>query len=194
MTDFTPGIRGYLQLVKETIDKVSEHEINSVMNLLDQKRLEGKNIFIMGNGGSAATASHFVCDFNKGLSPYYDKRFRFQCLNDNVPMMMAHANDESYEMIFVEPLRNYFNPGDVVIGISGSGNSPNVIRAMEYANNHQGVTVGFSGYDGGKLKKCAQYNVHVPINNMQVVEDLHMMLDHLMMTVMGNKAKEEKGR
>lgn len=184
MTDYTPGIRGYFHLVKETIDKVSVEEINQLMNLLNQARLDGKNIFIMGNGGSAATASHFVCDFNKGLSAYFEKRFKFHCLNDNVPSMMAQANDTSYENIFVEPLKNFLTQGDLVIGISGSGNSPNVIKAVEFANKNGGISVGLCGYDGGRLKKEARYSVHVPIAHMQIVEDLHMMLDHLMMTVM----------
>ncbi len=98
--------------------------------------------------------------------------------------MMAYANDFSYEEIFVGPLRNLFNEKDIVIGISGSGNSSNVIKALQYANDNGGISIGITGYDGGVVKKISQYNVHVPIMDMQISEDLHMMLDHCMMNIL----------
>lgn len=194
MTDFTEDIQKYLKMVQEILGKISVQEVNAVMNCLNNARLEGKSVFIMGNGGSAATASHFVCDFNKGISEYLEQRFKFMCLNDNIPTMMAYANDTGYENIFVGPLRNFLTRGDVVIGLSGSGNSPNVIKAIEYANENQAITVGFTGYDGGKLKKLSQMGVHVPIDHMQVVEDLHMILDHLMMTVFSQVLRFPKSK
>ena len=107
-----------------------------------------------------------------------DKKFKFICLNDNIPSLMAYANDLSFEDIFVEQLKNFYQKGDIVIGISGSGNSMNVLKAIDYANENGGVTVGLTGYSGGKLIEMAQHNVHIPIDDMQIVEDLHMVLDH----------------
>ena len=182
--DFKTDVKEYLSKLKVTIDLLSVEEIDRVMNILVEAYEQGKQVFIMGNGGSAATASHFVCDFNKGVSYGKNKRFKFICLNDNVATMMAYGNDVSYADIFVEPLKNYFNPGDVVIGISGSGNSPNVLKAIEYAKANKGITVGLTGYDGGKLKALAVYGIHVPLKDMQITEDLHMVLDHLMMKVL----------
>ena len=184
--DYTVDIKRYFTRVKETIDKIDIADLNEVMNVLERARDEGRYIFIMGNGGSAATASHFVCDFNKGISFDQEKKYRFICLNDNVPTMMAIANDLSYAEVFVHPLRSFFRPGDVVIGISGSGNSANVVNAMQYAKENCGVTIAFTGYDGGKLKQLADHNVHIPINDMQISEDLHMVLNHCMMKILSN--------
>ena len=120
MQDFTPRIEEYLTKLKNTIDRLDRTEINNFINLLLKARDENRTIFIMGNGGSAATASHYCCDFNKGASYGCDKRFKFICLNDNTATMMAYANDVSYTDAMVEQLKNFFKPGDYVIGISGS--------------------------------------------------------------------------
>lgn len=184
--DYTPSIAAYFQRLKSAVDGLSYADVNRVMGVLEQARDAGRMIFIMGNGGSAATASHYVCDFNKGVSLDREKKYKFLCLNDNVPSMMAYANDLSYDEIFVHALRTYFQPGDVVIGISGSGNSANVLRAIEYTNQNGGITIGLSGYDGGRLMQAAQYNIHVPIADMQITEDLHMVLDHCMMKILSS--------
>lgn len=144
----------------------------------------------MGNGGSAATASHYCCDFNKGVSYEYEKRFKFMCLSDNTATLTAYANDVSYEMVFVEPLKNFLQPGDLVIGISGSGNSKNVLHAIDYANDHQAITLGITGYSGGALKKKAKYSVNIGVDDMQISEDLHMMLDHLAMKIIGQNSNK----
>lgn len=180
---FNNDITAYFARLKSTIDAVSVESVNELMNVLDQARQEERNVFIMGNGGSAATASHFVCDFNKGMMHEGKKHFKFICLNDNIPTMMAYANDLSWDDIFVGPLQNYFRAGDLVIGISGSGNSMNVVKALDWANQNGGVTIALTGYDGGKLLKMAKYNVHVPVDDMQITEDLHMVLDHCMMKI-----------
>jgi D-sedoheptulose 7-phosphate isomerase len=182
--DYNRKITEYFEYLKTTIDKVSNDEINCFINLLKNSRDDDKTIFVMGNGGSASTASHYVCDFNKGLSYKKDKKFKFISLNDNIPTIMAYANDVSYDDIFAEQLKNYFKEGDVVIGISGSGNSPNVIKAIKYANENNGITVGLTGFDGGKLKLISQNNIHVPINNMQIAEDLHLIINHCVMTIL----------
>ncbi len=181
-------IENYLSGLIEVINKLDRNELETFLTVLNQARLDEKNIYIFGNGGSAATASHMVCDFNKGISWGKNPRFRFICLNDNVPTMMAYANDISYADVFVEPLRNFLKPGEVVVGISGSGNSENVIRAIDYANEIGAITVGLSGYSGGKLKAKAKYNVHVNINDMQKAEDIHIMLGHLAYAVLKDEA------
>lgn len=185
--DYKQEINDYFCRLKKTIDEISVEDLNKLMNVLVEGKNDDRTIFIMGNGGSSATASHFVCDFNKGLSVEGEKRFKFICLNDNVPTVMAIANDLSYEDIFIEQLKNFFKVGDLVIGISGSGNSMNVIKAIEYANINGGITIGFTGYDGGKLLKLCNHNINIPIHDMQITEDLHMVLDHCMMKVFSNR-------
>ena len=182
--DYRKDITAYFEREKEIIDQISKDDINTLLNLLNKARDEQHFVFICGNGGSAATASHYCCDFNKGISNNKKSKFRFICLSDNIPSMMAYANDYSWEEIFVGPLRNLFKEGDYVIGISGSGNSSNVIKALQYANEHNGISIGITGYDGGIIKKICQYNVHIPVKDMQISEDLHIMLDHCMMNIL----------
>lgn len=184
MKNYINEIAEYFEREKRVLDAIDKASLSQVMNILEQARLDGRQIFIMGNGGSGATASHYCCDFNKGISTHKDKRYRMICLNDNIPTMMAYANDVGYENVFVGPLENFFRPGDVVIGISGSGNSENVVRAIRWAKEHKGVTIALTGYDGGKLKQLADYGVHVPVDDMQITEDLHMTLDHCMMKIL----------
>jgi len=187
MVDYTSKITEYFVREKKIIDSIPKHDLSIIMNVLEESRKTGKTIFIMGNGGSGATASHFVCDFNKGISDGKDETFRayrFVCLNDNIPIMLAISNDVSYDDIFVQQLRGLFVSGDIVIGISASGNSKNILKAIEYANNHDGITIGFEGYQGGMLKEIAMYSVHVPVDDMQITEDIHMMFDHCMMKVL----------
>lgn len=184
MKNYIDEISNYFEREKRVLDAIDKASLSEVMNILEQARLDGRQIFIMGNGGSAATASHYCCDFNKGISIYKDKRYRMLCLNDNVATMMAYANDMSYADVFVGPLQNFYQEGDVVLGISGSGNSENVVRAIQWAKEHGAITIAFTGYDGGKLKQIADYGVHVPVNDMQITEDLHMVMDHCMMKIL----------
>lgn len=181
--NYIDGLQKYLNDEIEIIKKLDLDAVNEVMNILEETRLAGKHIFICGNGGSAATASHYASDFNKGVSEKLDIKYNFECLNDNVPMLMAVANDIDYNEIFRAPLKNKMQAGDILIGISGSGNSQNVVNAMEYAKGIGGKTIALVGYDGGVLKKIADQCIHIKIDNMQIVEDLHMILDHLMMYV-----------
>lgn len=184
MQNYEEQIKKYIEMEKEVLDSLSAEDISRVMNILEGARLNGKRIFICGNGGSASTAAHFECDFNKGVSYDQKVKYDFECLSDNVPMMMAIANDIGYDDIFVVPLRNKLKSGDIVVGISGSGNSENVVRAIEYGNEVGAVTIGLVGYDGGRLKKIAKYYIHVEVDNIQMVEDIHLMLDHMMMFVL----------
>lgn len=184
MTDYRSEIGQYIKMEKKVLDSLPVEDINRVMNVLEQARMAKKRIFICGNGGSASTASHLECDFNKGISYDQELKYDIECLSDNVPMMMAIANDIGYEDIFAVPLKNKLKSGDVLIGISGSGNSENVIRAFQYANNIGAETVAFTGYNGGRLKGMAKYNIHVAIENMQITEDIHLVLNHMMMYIL----------
>lgn len=184
MTDYKQKLQSYIDEEMNVVKSLDLDDINTVMNVLEDARLTGKKIFICGNGGSAATASHYCCDFNKGVSENQEQKYNFECLNDNVPTMMAVANDISYDEVFRFPLKNKMKPGDVFIGISGSGNSKNVVNAMDYAKSIGGTTIAIVGYSGGMLKEMADYHIHVNINNMQITEDVHMMMDHLIMYVL----------
>lgn len=185
--DYRKKLREYLADEIKVIQSLDLDAVNSVMNVLEEARLSGRHIFICGNGGSAATASHYCCDFNKGISEMQKQKYNFECLSDNVPTMMAVANDFSYDEIFRLPLKNKMNAKDIFIGISGSGNSKNVVNAMEYAKSIGGTTIAVVGYSGGKLQKIADYCIHVKVNHMQMAEDVHMILDHMMMSVLSQQ-------
>lgn len=184
--DFTKELQAYRAREIEVYSHLDLDAVNTVMNVLEDARRTGKRIFICGNGGSAATASHFAVDFNKGVSEKLEKKYNFECLNDNVPTMMAVANDISYDEVFRYPLRCKMRPGDILIGISGSGNSKNVVNAFEYAKEIGGTVIALVGYSGGKMKELADHSIHIDVNDMQIVEDLHMVLDHMMMFVLSH--------
>jgi D-sedoheptulose 7-phosphate isomerase len=160
----------------ETIDLA---KVNEAIQILAQARDENRRIFVCGNGGSASTASHFVCDMVKGASFNRSNRFRIMALTDSLPTITAYSNDVSYECVFVEQLKNFAEPGDVLMAISGSGNSPNVLRAVEYANSIGCKTIALSGRDGGKLGPLAQLNVQVANPHMGRIEDGHMVTMHM---------------
>jgi D-sedoheptulose 7-phosphate isomerase len=149
------------------------------------------NIFVCGNGGSASTASHFACDINKGVSYGQKRRFKIMCLNDNVPTMLAYANDVSCDDVFVEQLKNFMVKNDVIVGISGSGSSRNILKAIEYANNNGGRTFGICGFGGGMLHDIAQKSIIIKSNDMQKIEDMHMILLHCAMQWFIGRRSEE---
>ncbi len=177
--DFSQEVDNYLERLKKTYDAVDRNQINGVISALLQAYESGKTIYIFGNGGSSATASHYVCDFNKGVSIHLDKKFKFVCLNDNVPIVMAIANDCGFENIFSMQLEEKLEEGDLLFAISGSGNSKNVLKAVEYGRSKGNKVISLTGYDGGKLLPLSDYPIHVNINDMQIAEDVHMMLCHL---------------
>ena len=166
----------YIDLVKSTLDALDPKALNALVEAFHTTYEKGGNIYTMGNGGSGASASHAAGDFLKGASYGLDKRFKMICLNDNLPSMMAIANDIGWESIFVEPLKNFLSEDDLVIGISGSGNSKNVVNALEYANSQGATTVAMSGFKGGKISEIATINVHAPVMDMEVTEDVHMVI------------------
>lgn len=177
-------IDNYFTSIKEVLNQVSRESISNLYQaLLDAYRQE-KQVFVMGNGGSASTASHFTCDINKGVCINLKKRFRVVCLNDNMPTLLAYGNDFSFEDIFVEPLKNFLEPGDLVIGFSGSGNSKNLLKAFAFAKERDAKTFGITGFDGGRLSQLSHDSIVVPIRDMQKSEDVHLMMCHLMMQML----------
>lgn len=173
------AIKDYLDLLRKTLDGLSMDEITAFMGEIERAYREGKQVFLFGNGGSAATASHTACDFQKGVGSEMGHKFKVLSLNDCVPIMTAWANDTDYSNIFSEQLETFVQPGDVVVGISASGNSPNVLKGIEVGNRKGAVTIGITGFQGGKLVGLAQKSVVVRCDNMQVIEDVHLVLGHI---------------
>ena len=189
------SIKNYFDREKEVMSKLNFDEIaEAVMAIKDAYEREA-TVYVFGNGGSAATASHLVCDFNKGICEKLDKKFKLICLSDNTPVLTAIANDISYEDVFYFQLKNKLKKDDLILAISGSGNSKNVIKAVEYAKIVGTRTVGVTGFSGGKLRELADYHMHVNVEDMQITEDIHMAFDHMMYRVLSdtlNKSDEER--
>lgn len=175
--DFAGAYKDKLQTALDSIDLNS---VSQAIEWLREARDNGRTVFTCGNGGSAATASHFVCDMVKGASFGKNTRFRIMALTDSLATITAYSNDVSYDCIFSEQLRNFAQPGDVLIAISGSGNSPNVVNAVEYANSIGCKTIGLTGRDGGKLGQLSQLQVRVNEPHMGRIEDGHMVVCHMM--------------
>ena len=169
----------YKSELLKAIETIELDKVNHAIELFREARANGRHIFVCGNGGSASTASHFACDIVKGASFNRPSRFRIMALTDQLPTLTAYANDVSYDAVFVEQLRNFAEAGDLFMGISGSGNSPNVLRAIEYANSIGCRTIALTGRDGGKLGPMAQLNIQVPATHMGRIEDAHMIVCHM---------------
>jgi D-sedoheptulose 7-phosphate isomerase len=165
-------------LVK-AIETIDTEKVQQAIELFKAARAGKKHIFVCGNGGSASTASHFACDIVKGASYTREARFRIMALTDSLPTITAYSNDVGYDCCFVEQLKNFAEPGDLVMGISGSGNSANVLNAIEYANGIGCKTIALTGRDGGKLAPMAQLNIQVPVPHMGRIEDAHMIVCHM---------------
>lgn len=177
--------REYFSVYPQVMAELPYDTIDQIIEQLMDACERSKNVFIFGNGGSAALASHFACDLGKGtiVSDHRQKRFRVIALTDNIPLMTAWANDSCYEHIFAEQLRNFVTAGDVAVAISGSGNSPNVLRALEAARNHGARTIGLTGFEGGKMRSLCDLCMIVPSDNMQVIEDFHVSVTHAIFSV-----------
>ena len=172
-------IRKYITDLNVLLEKLPIEDIDRVVSLLEKTR-EGRNqVFIFGNGGSAATASHFACDLSKGTISKGKQRIKAFSLTDNVNLLTAWANDTSFDMVFAEQLHNYVESGDVVIAVSGSGNSPNVLNGITVAKEKGATTVGLIGFSGGKLKDLVDIHVIAPIDNMERAEDMHLLFEHI---------------
>jgi D-sedoheptulose 7-phosphate isomerase len=177
-------VRSFLERVGEELRRIDAAQVKALADAMYDCYQNGRFIFLIGNGGSGSNASHFCEDVGKGTLRREDhdndrkKRFRVLSLTDNTPYILAWANDEGFERVFVEQLKNLAGPGDLLIAISGSGNSPNVLRAVEWANAHGLKTFGCTGFGGGKLRTLAQQGLHVPLDDMGIVESIHLTAFH----------------
>ena len=185
-------IRTYLHELHSTLDSLPTERIEQAVDVIHRARMDGRKVFIMGNGGSASTASHFACDLGKNTRAPDVPDFRVLALTDNLATFSALANDEGYKNVFLGQITSLLERGDVAIGISTSGNSENVLKAIEFAQARGAQTIAFTGFDGGRLGKIVDLEVHVPSDNIERVEDIHLMLEHLMCTALREKAMRKK--
>ena len=180
-------IKSYLQEMVDILQRMPVEEIDKAVSILNEVRENGKTIYLVGNGGSGATASHFANDIVKNTIQEGRPRVKCVALTDNMPIIMAIANDMDYSLIFIEQLRPLAQPGDVLIGFSGSGNSPNVIKAMEWAKENGMATIALGGRDGGKIKLMADVSIIAPTDSMAQLEDVHLMVTHMLfLSMMGD--------
>ena len=184
-------IQNYISTLQQTIDQLPRQLIADVVDVLQDARIRGSSVFIMGNGGSASTASHFVCDLAKNTRCEGLPHFRVIGLADNMAILSAYANDEGYESVFAQQLVNLIQPKDVVIAISASGNSKNVLNAIEEAQKHDVVTIGFTGFDGGRLGQMVNINIHVKSDTIEHVEDIHLMLEHIIVKTIKERIRSK---
>lgn len=168
----------YIGSLRSVLEDLSCQDVLRLQDVLFEAWRTGRTIFIAGNGGSAATASHFANDLNKGANVTDQPRFRAMALSDNVPLMTAWANDTSYDRIFLEQMANFLRPGDVFMAISGSGNSPNIIAALQWAREAGAITIGITGGTGGRLRALTHHCVVVPSASMEQIEDVHLIVAH----------------
>ena len=173
-------IKLYTRQLTQVLNLLPEDKLFEINDILQDARETGKQVFVIGNGGSAAAASHMVCDFSKNTREAGKNRMRVLCLNDNIPSVLAYANDEGYEVIFSEQLLALGRPGDVLIAISGSGNSTNVLKAIETAHEMKIKVVGLIGFQGGKVKDVADVCLIIPSDSMEMIEDVHLIINHML--------------
>lgn len=184
MLGTTLAVRPFLERVGQELLRIDPGEVQALADTMYQCYLNQKMIFVIGNGGSGSNASHFCEDIGKGtiLKKDFDndakKRVRILSLTDNTPYILAWGNDEGFDRVFVEQLKNLASPGDMLVAISGSGNSPNIIRAVEWANRQGLKTFGCTGFTGGKLRSMAHQCLHVPLDDMGIVESIHLTAFH----------------
>ncbi len=192
MNSYNEHFSNYFDKVTETLSRVDIEAINKFIDRIYECYEKGNTVYIFGNGGSAATASHVAGDFMKGISFGLEKRFRVVCLNDNIPAITAISNDLTYDEVFYEQLKTYLKKDDIVVGISGSGNSVNIIKALNYARELGSTIVGFSGYKGGKLRELADILIYAPVNDMEITEDIHIIIFHAIKQLINRKMKGDK--
>ncbi len=184
-------VQGYIDHLQDTLARLPVEQIEKVIETLIEAQWSRHTVFILGNGGSAATASHFACDLGKGASIKGLPRVRVIALTDNTETITAWANDASYEHIFAEQLRGLVEPNDVVIGISGSGRSPNVLNAIALARQAGATTIGFTGFDGGLLADMVDIPLVVPSDSMECIEDVHLVLEHAICSTIRESQRQQ---
>lgn len=181
------SLTSYIREHQELVTQFADLPLEPILEILERARVEERHIFVFGNGGSASTASHLCADLSKNTRRAYLPHFRVTCLNDNMALLSAYGNDEGYDSVFVEPLKALGRAGDIAIAISASGNSPNVLRAVEAANALGLCTVGFAGFEGGKLKDLVQHPVIVPSASYEHIEDAHLLFCHALVATLKQK-------
>jgi D-sedoheptulose 7-phosphate isomerase len=184
-------VTNYITLLQRTIDQLPKETIVRVIDLLHAARLSGRQVFIMGNGGSASTASHFVCDLAKNTRHDAWPHFKVIGLSDNMALFSAYANDEGYENVFSQQLASLVMPDDIVIAISASGNSRNILNGVMYARSQNATIIGFTGFEGGSLASLVDINLHVSSSIIEHVEDIHLMLEHIIVKSLRERVHSE---
>jgi D-sedoheptulose 7-phosphate isomerase len=185
-------VSDYLANVGYVLEKMLCEEVERAVGAVLAAYNSGNGIFLFGNGGSAALASHMACDLGKGTSDITYERVRVLALTDNVPLLTAWANDTTYEHVFAEQLKSFIQTGDIAFAISGSGNSPNVLHALRAAKAKGAVTIGLTGFKGGTMKELCDICVVVPSDNMQIIEDLHVVVAHGLFTALRARLQKPK--
>ncbi len=180
------NINNYISEHNKVLSKIDFKSLQQVINIIYDAHLEGKKIITCGNGGSASTASHMITDWNKMTTTATGKKLYGYSLTDNIGLITAYANDTNYENVFKGQLESILDQGDILISVSGSGNSKNLINAVKFAKENKAKTVSILGYDGGELLKISDYYVHVPSFDMQICEDVHLMICHMVMKKLCN--------
>ena len=173
-------VTDYFRRVAEVLPRIPAGEVEEIIDIMIDAQINRRMVFMMGNGGSSANASHIVNDLVKSALHPDRPRFRCMCLTDNTPVLTAYSNDDSYDVALAKQLEALASPGDVVVALSGSGNSPNILRAMETAQEMGLTRIGLTGRDGGKLAPQCDVAVVVPTDSMQIIEDAHLVILHAM--------------
>jgi D-sedoheptulose 7-phosphate isomerase len=191
MSSIEARIRDYLDRLTTTLESMPAESIERLSEMLYRAYVDGKQVFTLGNGGSASTASHMAADLAKNTIGPNMRRFRIMSLNDNIPMLTALSNDLGYENVFAEQLQNLIQPGDVLIVLSGSGNSPNVVKAMEYARSQSAEVGALLGFGGGRAAELADISILVESSDYGVVEDAHLVLNHILVEYFRQRLTDE---
>lgn len=184
-------IRNYINELISYAEQFNDCEMKKILDVFEKSRQGKKRIFVFGNGGSSSHANHFACDLGKNVTKSENERFHIISICENIAAITAYANDINYESIFSEQLKNYgITENDIILAISSSGNSPNVIKACDYAKSKGAIILSLTGFDGGKLKKMSDVSLHIPCNEYEKVEDLHMVALHIIVSYFKNNGSE----
>jgi D-sedoheptulose 7-phosphate isomerase len=192
MVTVSDHVAYYLERLSDSLKEIQAEDVAELGDILYRAYHMGSSVFVVGNGGSASTASHMAADLAKNTIGPHMTRFRVMSLNDNMSLVTALANDDGYENVFREQLVNLIRPGDVLIAISASGNSPNVLRAIEYANTRNAVSIGLLGFDGGQALHLVDRAIHVQSRDYGVIEDAHLILNHILVEYFQRRLAEER--
>jgi D-sedoheptulose 7-phosphate isomerase len=192
MVTVSDHVAYYLERLGDSLREIHTEDVSELGDILYRAYHSSSSVFVVGNGGSASTASHMAADLAKNTIGPHMRRFRVLSLNDNMSLLTALANDNGYENVFREQLVNLIRPGDVLIAISASGNSPNVLRAIEYASSRNAQTVGLLGFDGGHALHLVDRAIHVQSRDYGVIEDAHLILNHILVEYFQCRLAEER--